>query len=165
MRVFLGEVMASEHYLKWLADPEVTYFLEGTGDYTMEQLQEYIETRKKDSFFFGIWIKDLLTPEVIHVGNCKAGPINWRHKHADIGIMIGRLFWGQGIGTQAINLLAAHCFDKGLHMVTCGIIENHLASQKAFTKAGFKRVGAWDEFRWLPGEGWKSEYFYQRLNK
>ena len=167
VKVFLGEVTPSEQYLKWLADPEVTYFLEGAGNYTMEQLQEYVEARKKDSFFFGIYVingNETLSNRPIHIGNVKAGPINWRHKHADVGIMIGeKRFHGQGIGTEAINLLVAHCFGQGLHMLTCGIIENNIASRKAFTKAWFEEAGVWDEFRWLPSEGWKSEYFYQRL--
>ena len=167
MKVFLGEVVPSEQYLKWLADPEVTYFLEGAGDYTMDQLQDYVEARKADSFFFGIYVidgKETLSSRPIHVGNIKAGPINRRHEHADVGILIGeKRFWRQGIGTEAINLLVAHCFGQGLHMLTAGIIENNFGSQRAFSKAGFKRTGTWDEFRWLPEEGWKSEYFYQRL--
>lgn len=157
IKVQLREVQVGPRYLSWLQDPQVTHYLEGNPNgYTLESLDAYVHAREKDSWFFGIYANDE------YVGNIKAGPLNWRHKHADIGIMIGeRSVWGKGVGTQAIELLADYCFTNGMHVLTAGIIEGNLGSVKAFIKAGFTYAGDFPEYRWL--EGWKAEMFYVKV--
>ena len=41
-----------------------------------------------------------------HVGNIKIGPINQKHRHAAVGLLIGNPdYWGKGIATRAIKLV------------------------------------------------------------
>ena len=81
-----------------------------------------------------------------HIGNVKLGPINWIHRFADVGIMIGeKEMWGHGIGTDAIRLVSEYAFSKlHLHKLNTGVLLGNKASIKAFRKAGFAGEGSRD---------------------
>ena len=154
----LGPVLASEAYKGWLADPSVTRYLEATQALSIPSIKEYIQARDRDSFFKGIYLGTW------HIGNIKAGPLDWRHKHADIGIMIGEKWaWGHGHGTEAIRLMVEYCWSQKLHVVTAGIIEGNIASGKAFLKNGFVEIGRFPEYRRFEGE-WRDEIIYGKVN-
>lgn len=153
-------MLASEAYVRWLSDPEVTRYLEATQALSIRSIEEYIKARDRDSIFRGIYL------DTWHIGNIKAGPVDYRHRHADIGIMIGETWaWGHGHGTEAIRQMVALCFGPAykLHMVTAGIIDGNIASQKAFLKNGFKEIGRFPEFRRFESE-WRDEYIYGLIN-
>ena len=78
-----------------------------------------------------------------HIGNIKLGPISWKHKNAEIGIIIGEKdCWGKGYARQAIELLSEYAFSKlKLHKLTAGCYANNIGSVKAFEKAGFVQEG------------------------
>lgn len=155
MNITLGEVIPGASYLSWLADPEVTRYLEGGGIYTLETLQVYVEARKRDAIFRGIYV------DGVYVGNIKVGTIRPRHHNGDLGLMIGdRAYWGKGVGTLAITLMKALCRQEGFHVLTAGIIDSHPTSHKLFLKCGFEHVGTFHEFRWLEGR-WHDELLYQ----
>ena len=90
----------------------------------------------KDNIFLAIVLKD----NKKHIGNIKIGPINWYHRLAEIGIMIGEKdCWGKGYAAEAISLLADFAFSKlNLHKLTAGCYEQNQGSLKAFQKAGFE---------------------------
>ena len=150
----LGPVLPSETYRRWLADPEVTRYLEAVTPLSIKSIEVYIKAREQDSIFKGIYLGTW------HIGNIKAGPVDYRHQHADIGIMIGeKQFWGKGFGAEAIRQMVELCRGNRLHMVTAGIIEGNIGSQKAFLKNGFKEIGRFPQFRWFEGE-WRDEIIY-----
>ena len=140
-RLYLREVRPSdvnENYYRWMNDPEVTQYLESRfTPNSMESLLEYVKgfQGNKDNIFLAIALKE----NQKHIGNIKMGPINWFHRFADIGIMIGEKdYWGKGYALEAITLLAEHAFrNLDLHKLTAGCYEQNQGAQKAFQKAGF----------------------------
>jgi RimJ/RimL family protein N-acetyltransferase len=60
-----------------------------------------------------------------------------------MGLLIGeRAYWGRGIATEVISLVARYAFDElRLHKVTAGCYSINRAAIKAFEKAGFVREG------------------------
>ena len=124
----------------------------------MSELKQYIRDRQEDSFFFGIYVADE------HIGNVKAGPIDWRHRHSDVGILIGeKMYWGKGYGTDAIKLLCEHAFSEGIHCLTAGILEGNDGAMAAFRKAGFQRARSVPEYWRFEGE-WRSWSILARTN-
>lgn len=144
-RINLRKVKESDvknNYHRWMNDSQVTRFLEhGVQTYTIESLHEYVKDKNKDNsnFFLAIIIKDGNQ----HIGNIKLGPINWVHRHGDIGIIIGeKEQWGKGYATEAISLVVKYAFDNlNLHKITAGCTELNLGSMKAFQKNGFEIEG------------------------
>ena len=66
---------------------------------------------------------------------------------ADLGIVIGRAFWGQGLGTAAAQLVTGYAFSTlGLAEIHAEVLQRNLASQRLLAKVGFRLL------RTIPGD-------------
>lgn len=144
-RVYLRPVEvadATDRYAGWLRDPETTRFLESGGrDESPASVAAYIRAfeGRNDVLFLAIRLADGDT----HVGNIKLEPINWRHRHAVLGIMIGEASArGRGIGSEAMVLVLRHAFTAlALHRVSLGVIADNLAAIRCYERLGFVTEG------------------------
>ena len=144
-RVYLREVRQSdvnERYYAWLNDPEVNQFLETRFvPQSLESIAEFVKrmSGKSDEPFFAICTTD----GEEHIGNIKIGPINWRHRHADVSLLIGeKRFWGKGYATEAIGLVTKFGFEVlNLMKLEAGCYEENEGSARAFEKCGYAREG------------------------
>jgi RimJ/RimL family protein N-acetyltransferase len=133
---------ANNNYCRWMNDTEVTQYLESRFyPQSVESIASYISkvNASSDSVFFAIVLKD----KDIHIGNIKIGSINWIHRYADVGILIGdKTCWGKGFGVEAIKLVVDYAFKKlNLRRLEAGCYSNNIRSIKAFKKAGFIEEG------------------------
>lgn len=144
-RLYLREVRPSdvnEAYYRWMNDPEVTRYLESRFyPNSLEKLQEYVAAKlgDRDNVFLAIVLKE----GDRHIGNVKLGPIDWIHRVADMGFLIGeRSAWGQGYAPEAVRLVAEYAFTVlNLRKVTGGCYETNQGSVRVLEKAGFEREG------------------------
>jgi [ribosomal protein S5]-alanine N-acetyltransferase len=154
-RLYLREIRCAdvtEGYHAWLNDPEVTHHLESRFfPNSVETLQRYVakQLEDRDSLFLAIVLKEGHR----HIGNVKLGPINWIHRLADIGILIGETdCWRKGYATETIRLLADHAFKElNLHKLTAGCYATNPASAAAFLHAGFIQEGVRKEHYYSGG--------------
>ena len=154
-RIYLREVRSddvNEKYYRWMNDPEVTQYLESRfAPNSVEILQEYVKNlqRNKDIFFLAIVLKE----NNKHIGNIKIGPINWFHRLADIGVLLGeKSCWGKGYASEAISLLAEYVFKNlNLHKLTAGCYKPNEGSLRAFQNAGFEAEGVRKKHCFLNG--------------
>lgn len=129
-------------YFQWLNDYEVTKFLEsGRFPNTKDAMEEFYRDAAlsgKNAFFA---IIDKETDK--YIGNIKLGPIDWYHRKASIGSMIGnKQYWGKGYSTEAIKLVVDYGLIRlGLNKLWAGVAANHEASRRAYEKAGFVLEG------------------------
>lgn len=144
-RLYLRPVVESDanaSYINWLNDPETTRYLEsGRVKETEKSLKAYIDrySHKEDALFLAIVLKD----DDLHIGNIKLEPINWYHRNATLGILIGAPeARGKGIGSEAIHLLLRYCFEVlDLHRVGLGVTADNEAAVRCYQKIGFKQEG------------------------
>lgn len=144
-RIYLREVRpsdANENYYRWMNDPEIIRYLESRFyPNSLESIQDFVKGKLNDreSVLFAI----VLIDGDRHIGNIKIGPINWIHRFADIGLMIGEKdCWGRGYATDAIRLISEYAFKTlNLHKVTASCYGNNQGSAKAFLKVGFEIEG------------------------
>src|SRR5688572_26546417 len=98
----LNALDANERYYAWLNDPEINQYLENRYfPSTIESIREYINSinASKANLFCAIILKE----NNQHIGNIKLGPINWIHRYAEIGLLLGeKNCWGKGFATEAI---------------------------------------------------------------
>lgn len=145
----------TDEYENWINDPEVTQYMETARSkvLTRTELERWLEKTNNDPDmrYWGIFITNSLREKFI--GTIKLH-INWIHRHADIGIMIGdKTEWGKGYATEAIGLVKDYAFNiLGLHRLWAGIYESNLASIKAFEKNGFSLEGYLYEHRFCNGK-------------
>lgn len=129
-------------YLAWLADPDVTRYLEiRFHRQDAASLRVYIEqmNASTDNLFLGVF----LIEGDVHIGNIKLGPVEPNHMRADFGILIGdRDSWGKGFASEAIRALTDYAFDiLELNKVSCGLYGPNEGSRRAFLKAGWFEDG------------------------
>jgi [ribosomal protein S5]-alanine N-acetyltransferase len=139
-RVCVNDV--NQRYIDWMNDPQVTKYLESRFyTNTEESIVEYIKDKQNDkhNLFMAIITRDGHR----HIGNSKIGPIDWNHRLAEVGIMLGdKDYWYKGIATEVLKLMSDYAFKKlKLHKLTAGCYEENKGSSKAFQKAGFTLEG------------------------
>lgn len=153
------------NYLKWMNNSDNTVFLESKYKaLDIDDLKDYVRKMKNSSndFMFGIYIKD----NDEHIGNIKIGGINWIHKFADIGLMVGETkYKGKGYGTKSIIACTRFAFEQlNLNSVHAGVYENNIASYKAFIKAGYSLVGKFTKKRFFEGK-YIDEYIFEKVKE
>jgi [ribosomal protein S5]-alanine N-acetyltransferase len=129
-------------YFQWLNDYEVTKYLEsGHFPNTQESMEKFFQNMvlSGENAVFAIVDKN----NDKHIGNIKLGPIDWYHKRAVIGYLIGnREYWGKGYATEAIDLTVEYGFMRlGLHKIWACIAANHPASVRVCEKVGLNIEG------------------------
>lgn len=148
----LRESDVGEAYLRWMNDPEVTHFLESRFErHTPESLRGFVARHARDPGhrLFAITLRQ----GGRHIGNLKLGPIEERHRRAEIGLLVGeRDCWGKGFATEAISLATEYAFrELGLRKVTAGCYAPNEGSLRAFRRAGFAIEGVRKEHCLLDG--------------
>jgi RimJ/RimL family protein N-acetyltransferase len=154
-RIYLREVCSADvndNYYRWMNDPEVTRYLESRFvPNDMASLRDSVENKLKDrsNVFLAIVRSD--TEE--HIGNIKLGPIDWMHRLADVGVLIGEKdCWGKGYATEAIALVVRLAFHElNLHKLTAGYYIANKGSEKAFRNNGFVVEGVRVKHRFCEG--------------
>ncbi len=132
----------NQKYLSWLNDAEVTEYVEaGKFPTTKKELEEFYKDIKKSKtdVIFAIVTKR----NDLHIGNVKISRINWIHRFADMGIIIGdKKYWGRGYGEEVCRLLLDYAFNRlNLNKVLLGSHAPHMSAIKTFQKVGFKIEG------------------------
>ena len=173
LRAFSPEDL-TERYLGWLNDPEVTKYMEsGIFPSTMHDLESFYERIAASRSDVLMAIIDKASTE--HIGNIKLGPIQWVHRSAIFGIMIGdKKFWGRGAGMEATRLMVEYGFDRlNLNRIDLGVFAEHDAGVRCYQKLGFKVEGRLRQDLFQDGEYkdrlWmgllRSEYTRQQVGK
>ena len=66
---------------------------------------------------------------------------------AELGIVIGRAYWGKGIGTSAAHLVTGYAFGTlGLAEIRAEALQRNISSRRLLEKAGFRLL------RKIPGD-------------
>jgi RimJ/RimL family protein N-acetyltransferase len=149
----LEESDIGEEYLGWLNDNEVTRYLEaGKFPSSPETLHKYLEHFQNSKTDLVFAIVDRETDQ--HIGNVTLNRINWIHRTADTGLMIGRKeFWGRGYAFEAWHLLVEYAFQRlGLRKIIAGAVADNIASIVTLEKLGFKIEGTFRKEYLMDGE-------------
>ncbi|MFC1808895.1 GNAT family N-acetyltransferase [Candidatus Omnitrophota bacterium] len=129
-------------YQNWLHDEEITrYLVVGSAPHTYDALVEYYNANAQstNSFFFAIIAQD--SDKII--GTARLFAIDWIHRKAKRGIMIGdKAYWGKGIGGEVINLISSFAFERlNLNKLISGTLAGNVGIHKINERCGYKREG------------------------
>lgn len=127
-------------------------------DNVVRSLQYRIETSPQDLHPFVICRAGAVVGD-LNLSQITRGP----EESANIGLLVGREIRGQGVATTAVALACRLAFDDlALHRLQAGIQPANLASQKAFIRNGFERIGLARGFLFVNG-AWRDHLLFQKL--
>ena len=77
------------------------------------------------------------------LGMCGIHKIDWKHRNAAVGIVIGAVAdRGRGYGTDALRALVAHAVnDLGLHRIELEVFPDNAAALLSYQRCGFVKDG------------------------
>ncbi len=80
-----------------------------------------------------------------------------KNRCATLGIVLGREFWGQGFGTEAVRLIVGYGFaEMGLHRIQLGVYAYNHRAIRSYRAAGFSEEGRRREVA-FHGDRWHDE--------
>jgi UDP-4-amino-4,6-dideoxy-N-acetyl-beta-L-altrosamine N-acetyltransferase len=127
-------------FVRWFNDPEVREFLVINRPISMAEEEQWFERQLQAS---DTEIFCIETSDGVHIGNIGLHDIDLRHRHAEMGIVLGEKdYWSQGYGSDAIRTLLRFAFDEmNLHRVFLKVYEDNPRAIRAYEKCGFQHEG------------------------
>lgn len=131
----------SELYFRMMFNPEMRRLTGSQKSFTLEQIQQYIESKTKDSSSLLLLIALRDTDEVI--GDIQFLSIDSMNRNAYIRIAInGEQHRGKGHGTEAMILMLDYGFGiLNLHRVELNVFVYNERAHRVYEKIGFKQEG------------------------
>jgi RimJ/RimL family protein N-acetyltransferase len=87
------------------------------------------------------------------IGTCTLFRIDWAHRRCELGYILRRDLWGQGLATEALTVLVEHAFGPlALHRLEADIDPRNAGSIRLIERLGFKREGHLRERYFVAGD-------------
>ncbi len=123
----------------WFNDPATRAQLARSSPLSLAEEERWFDAllRSTTEVAFGIEVTVDGVPRLI--GSCGVNRIDWRHRNAVVGIVIGDVKdRGHGYGTEAMATLVRHCVhDLGLYRVELEVLSDNAAALASYERCGF----------------------------
>jgi len=136
--------------VRWFNDPAVRRRLARVEPMSLAEEERWFDAllRATTEVVFGI-----VDDNGVFVGTCGLHRIDWRNRHAALGIVIGDAAdQGRGLGTDAVRTLLRHAFaNLGLHRVELEVLADNAPAIRCYERLAFVREGVRKDARFLDG--------------
>jgi len=123
-------------------DPAVRKYLGRRGPINLEQEREWFEEEASD----GENLHLLVTVDGERAGTVGLHPRVPENGSTEVGIFLAKAYWGEGYGTEAVELVVDDAFDEGwAHRVAARIVDGNEASRRLFEGLGFRHEATFGE--------------------
>jgi RimJ/RimL family protein N-acetyltransferase len=130
----------------WYEDAEYMRLLDADAAFpkSAEEVEEFIaELRKNKAHIFAL---RRVSDDVL-MGMGGLDEINWNNGVAWAVLGLGRPYWNQGYGSEAMAMILRYAFDElNLHKVQLTVFGYNARAQAVYVKAGFRQEGVMREF-------------------
>jgi diamine N-acetyltransferase len=136
-------------FVQWFNDPVIQRRLARVEPLSLAEEERWFEAlqRSKADVVYAVVVADGL------VGTCGLHRIDWRHRCAELGIVIGDdAYRGQGHGSDAVRTLVDHAFGNlGLHRIELEVLADNEPARRCYERLGFVDEGVRREARYIDG--------------
>jgi ribosomal-protein-alanine N-acetyltransferase len=139
-----------------LSDPAVTRYM---GMAPLEELLEAADLLRVfgERAAAGVELRWAIRPrgEAELIGVCTLDEPYSARRRAELGYVVARSHWRQGIAAEAVRAVLAHAFGPlGLNRVEALVYAEHVASRALLAKLGFVQEGVLRQHAWEKGRYW-----------
>jgi len=130
-------------FVEWFSDPDVRRYLDMYLPFSLAEEERWFERLVERMERQEIVMLTIKTCDGAHIGNISLFDINWKDRHAELGITIGdKDYWSQGYGSDAIRAMLRLAFDEmNLHRVFLRVHADNLRGISCYDGVGFEREG------------------------
>lgn len=131
-----------EKALEFANDPEVKKYLVPGIPFPWrkedeEKWYQSLNPFSTDSYSFAI--EKLSDGE--YIGGCGINKIDWKNSVAEVGIFLGRPYWNQGYGTDAMRVLVRFIFNEmNINKIKLHVFSFNERAKRVYEKIGFRVV-------------------------
>lgn len=127
----------------WINDPEIRPYLSRSFPTDRMAQQAWIEGQDRGACRADIALALVLRDGDRHIGNMGLHKIDWVHRSADTGTLIGEKdCWGQGYGTEAKRLMLEYAFNVlGLNRLSSRVLASNPRSLACQLRCGYVEEG------------------------
>ena len=130
----------AEEIYNYLKDPDISKFFPWETPKSVNDvinLLSFSKTKNKNNF--GLDLAIVLKANKKVIGGCGFDKIDHAHKWGEIGYVISKEYWNQGIATEALKELILFGFKTmDLNRIEAVCITDNKASEKVMIKLGMK---------------------------
>lgn len=141
-----------ENYRKWVNNTEIASLVDRVLPVAREEHEKWYSAllENKNTVVFAI----TTALDACYIGNVWLWDIDWRHRKAEVRILIGdEKYHGKGWGTEAIELTTIFAFNRlNLNRLYAYVVNSNERAKKAFEKAGFSVEGVLKRDRFIDGQ-------------
>ncbi len=134
---------------EWANDYELARLLDRAWPISDQEHEQWFLglAGRKDCLYFAVETN----VEHEHVGNIWLWDLDWRHRKAELRILLGEnSAQGRGLGTQAIALLTSYAFERlNLHKIYAYTLGTNPRARRAFLKARYYEEAILKRDRWV----------------
>lgn len=141
-----------EVYRRWLANPEVTAFLEmGWKPLSDAEVESVFASMTASPEAVAFAVEDKATGDLAGVAGLYL--IQWLARRAQFNILLGEpKMWNRGLGTETLKLLLDYGFETlNLESIQLGVNADNLRAVRSYEKAGFVHEGRRRKFVYRNG--------------
>ncbi len=134
---------ANDMFNNWASDPEVTRFLtwlpHSSAEVTRSLLTKWISNYEDGGYFN--WVMEYKETGKV-IGNISVVKLHEDIEGADIGYCMSRMYWGQGLMTEALKGVMNYLFDVvGINRIAACHDVRNIRSGRVMDKAGMMQEG------------------------
>ena len=127
---------------RWHNDDEIWSSVVGPKYYVGNEYEKkWVEETifSKDALKLAVCLRE----DCRHIGIVSLTAIDWINRSAQSNWMIGEKgLWGKGYATEAVLQLLDFGFqERGLHRISCSLLEGNTASRRVAEKCGYRQEG------------------------
>ncbi|KAL3507890.1 hypothetical protein ACH5RR_033272 [Cinchona calisaya] len=150
IRLRLLDLTDVDDFMEWFTDEKVSQFCSWDCFKSKEDAMNYVaDVAVPHPWYRAICLKDK------PIGSISVTPFRGNEKcRGEIGYVLASKYWGKGIATKAVKLVASTIFVEWPHLERLEALVDveNVGSQKVLEKVGFSREGVMRKYCLLKGK-------------
>ncbi len=139
----------------WVNDPLTRHLIGGSAyQLSLATREDFVRERLTQSFnglYLMIEAADL--PDLPVVGAIELRKTSPEHRSGEVGILVGREYWGRGYGTDAMRALCGFAFEQmDLRRISLAVMEFNTRAIRSYERVGFVAEGRLRQDTYLGGD-------------
>ncbi len=151
----------AEQIHKYASDVDVSRFIGWRLMHTIDETKELIEEMlKRESAGNHYYASVVLKSTQKIIGTVMIFNINQDARHAEIGYVFHKDYWGQGYGTKSVMLMVKFAFESlKLHKLHARVVDSNIGSIRVLEKNGFELEGRLKDYYFIEGTYYDGLFF------